>query len=71
MNMPVGARKPVREITARAGRPAASVRPPSMLPREPELACQPSGSWGNRMGILSAWASAFIAAGVSYGGSGP
>jgi hypothetical protein len=65
MNIPVGARNPVREMTARAVFPEASVLPPSMLAREPELACQPAGNCGKRIGIFNVSASAFNAADVS------
>jgi len=42
-----------------------------MAPRDPELACQPDGSCGTRIGMRSAAASALSAAGASYCGAGP
>ena len=66
MYIPLGARYPTVELTARDCWPVAgSVRPPSMPLRLPELACQPSGSFGSRIGIFRASASACSAAGAS------
>lgn len=57
--MPLGARKPTVELTARRVSPdVGSMRPPSMPFLLPEFGCQPSGSCGTLIGILRASASA-------------